>query len=372
MIKLNDNNIIIGDIKQLLHTYNLPNCFVGDYTSDSSSYSYNFIYNNYLYYHDGSAENQDDKCKKVTQYIDGVRYDNLTTNLNVENLIYDRYTHRYFGKYLRFIRDYRGIDLMCMYNCFDGEVFDKLSIDNKVSYKVPIDVTKDYTIKVNSGKPFSIRLYVDSDSFNNGKLNSTIHTICNPKEFLYTDREVYGVDYQVVKSNILNSGITKDEIIKYFDMFYLIITVDISSNDNIVVLEGDYCNRPSKNYFKYVVDGKLNISREIYKNPQLLNTISFNNNLLADRLIEYISGNAICKDSKYYDIEKLQRQLRKNNFQVSNEYRYDGIWTENDEQDIEALIIDNNIDKEKFDNLKYCDKDIESFINEHSKEGSIV
>ena len=73
-------------------------------------------------------------------YSFGDRIPNITKNLKIRNVVYDSYTHKYLGDYLRFIRDYTGLDLMPLYNCFSNEVlnssvisFSKLSNDSQSS-----------------------------------------------------------------------------------------------------------------------------------------------------------------------------------------------------------------------------------------------
>lgn len=120
MLTLNDASIQVGQIKQLLHNFNLPNCVVG-YKNPGlnklficDGYIQRWVYNNDHHL----------VAQKVERYVYDKPYLNLTTNLPVRNMLYDRETHRYLGRYLRFIRDFRAVNLMSMYNCFDSENFD--------------------------------------------------------------------------------------------------------------------------------------------------------------------------------------------------------------------------------------------------------
>ena len=70
-------------------------------------------------------------------YNRGDHITNLTRSLEIKNNIYDSYTHEYLGEYLRFLRDYDGINLMSMYNCFS----------NRRPYRMEY---KDETITLNS------------------------------------------------------------------------------------------------------------------------------------------------------------------------------------------------------------------------------
>ena len=50
MIKLNDDSIIVGQIKQLLHNFNLPKCPIIKEDSDFSNYTGYAIQDSILYY----------------------------------------------------------------------------------------------------------------------------------------------------------------------------------------------------------------------------------------------------------------------------------------------------------------------------------
>lgn len=326
MIKLNDTNIFVGYIKQLLKEFNLPNCYIGE---DNASENNFYIENNILY-------------KKVKDnpplYLDSYNYDfpyeGLTTNLEIRNILYDRYTHRYLGRYLQFLRAYKNIDLMSMYNCFDQEIinegiYDLLSEtneiitsfgktnDNYVTYKIPIN-------KLNSGffsfyiqTKFPIEVIVGIENYfekdrsldpfklirdTYKKLNIFNKYLLDIKTILKSNPEI-----QTAKSNNFN--------------IYLLVKIPKNLKSKVVVLDGDYItNKIIIDLDKYNKDRKSNLSNDDnYRyaidynvNPQLKNYFNDDNYLLADKLISYLTGNAITSMSEYYDIAKVQNYFLTN------------------------------------------------------------
>lgn len=97
---------------------------------------------------------------------------NYTRHLVIKDDIYDSYTHEYLGDYLRFKRDYLGINLMSLYNCFSNRICSRLSISAKLGnnveinfdtsnseykiYMLPAKLNKDYTIAIESDIPVEI------------------------------------------------------------------------------------------------------------------------------------------------------------------------------------------------------------------------
>ena len=113
MLKYNDDNIYGGYIKQLLASFNLPQCPIGnkDFTQ-----SIHYIEGNSLYFYNSV----DGTTTRVSSYKENDKIENITKNLEIRNNLYDSYTHEYLGDYLRYVRDYKGLDLMSMYNCFSN------------------------------------------------------------------------------------------------------------------------------------------------------------------------------------------------------------------------------------------------------------
>lgn len=133
MFKFNSNHIMTGQIKQILNSFNLPSYKV--YTAQ-----------HYKYFLDHGVESPEladglyIKWDRIFEYKNGKwskdldtygynnKYLNQTRTLLITNNIYDSITHEYLGDFLRFQRDYLGIDLMPLYNCFSNNVCPDLSI----------------------------------------------------------------------------------------------------------------------------------------------------------------------------------------------------------------------------------------------------
>lgn len=111
--------------------------------------------------------NRDSSRFIVLDDIDfGSYHDNVTRKETCPNSYYDFDTHRLFGKYLRMIRSYHGIDLMPLYNVYDGSIIDDIYITGNKDYPymlaksksskilwVPIKFNTGYTIYIDSSKP---------------------------------------------------------------------------------------------------------------------------------------------------------------------------------------------------------------------------
>ena len=139
MLRINNNNLITGYIKQMLHEFNLPKAKVLKRGMDIYEGGY-YIYQTGLYraiksgaYGPEGDFNSVTKAKdylyKIDNYVYGKPYLNITKNLEMNSSLYDSYTHSYLGDYLRFYRDYKNIDLMSMYNCFGGDVAHNIRLD---------------------------------------------------------------------------------------------------------------------------------------------------------------------------------------------------------------------------------------------------
>lgn len=410
MIKLNDTSVEVGQIKQILSDFNLPLCRVGETFPAQGNH---FITLNDIKVWDIDKNSKQLIAKKCSNYNFGDAYQNLTSNLISKNLIYDRETHRYLGSYLRFIRDYCGLDLMSMYNCFDSDLSDidvefdtdsgnRISFNNVSSssyyiYKIPVSILNTLTISLHSFSNIELCLtvdYTESDKILAMKL---------AKE-TYFSGKVNSIFTLNVSDNLsANYPELISFISKYYRKTYLLLKVSKSLKTSIVVLEGTYTDRVElnssylaykpifmegyliENNYNYLIESlykylkiPLSVSLEDAKQYLNINDSGFNissqllshenyssNYLLGDKLIEYLTNNAITMMSNSYDIKHIQkfidhfRYTAKSNLSKSPSDRYYGIWNKYDSIDLKQLIYNMQLNQ-NYDMIGYFDKDFEA------------
>lgn len=381
MIKINDNTVFVGQIKQLLKEFNLP--FVRVYKEETELIN-NEIYlkDNYLiYYNDGFDE------LNKEWYIYGKSYLNITKQLKIENLLYDRYTHDYLGNYLRFLRDYKHVDLMSMYNCFNGEIVNNfhvvdntdfsddikslLTINNNYTiYAIPVKFNQIYSIGLNSSTGCEMFLGIYNEELIHS--DGSMINLCNNsyKKFnncVLNKVKLYDTTVENLSSETLSSLITYEKDLKLF------IRVPFNNKSSLVVLEGDY-SEFSQRVFEtnhlaniYVPvktpENNINIGKYISDLELLSSNNATGQYVLATRLIEYLTGNVISSISEDYDVKKLQKVLIRKGA-VNSDYL--GIWSNNDKSGTYGIMLDKFKNEViPYDSIGYLDKDIEKKLLEN-------
>ena len=339
-------------------------------------------------------------------YTYNLKIRNYTKNLKIQNNVYDSYTHEYLGDYLRFQRDYRNINLMPLYNCFSNTLCPRLNIN----FDVVEDVIDGATNKVTK------KGYVAK--FDTRETNYKIYMI--PIKLFqkytiaidcFTDVEVccgfygkyqYGSAYDTIaedtykcfNSMLFNKPVLYDptaglkkyldprhplEIAQHESDLKLFIKLPISNKSSIVILEGDYTEYTPSTIIKYspakdddfiVVNNhtQVNFDGDLDENIKHLVTplqlLAQNTGIsypFADRLIEYLVGNAV---TPVDDISDNIKRAKKVINAKTNALRDDeGVWEE-----IMQLILynyaSNNFNvRINHDILGYVDKDTESYSN---------
>lgn len=385
MIRFNDSNIYVGFIKELLSSFWLPTCRILPPGGDPAAFGLGegepYIKGNALMSHSSGGE------RFLSPYKKGDFVMNLSKRLELRNNYYDSYTHAYLGDYLRYVRDYLGVDLMSMYNCFtwdmpkyvesleakDGDaLLAEFSSDDPSYdlYMFPAKYGREYTVAMDwhgsvgmCACVYDSNVMVDSDTA--GRLASETYAEFSGMRF--SSPVVY-------RGLVGKSG--DDSRLKLF------VRIPTGCASSIVVLEGDF-RESAKTYvsgisvsksrhadaFRLEVseDGKATgrltgeSSFSYASKSQLLFTNDGNRNQLADRLIEYLSGNAVSPlDQIDRNVAKLNRKLTFDGTSKALSYGYPGKWDGAMREAIWKCVSDSGLLDSSFDLLGYFDKDAEA------------
>lgn len=409
MYKFNNDNIIVGLIKEKLHDFNLPCCHI--YNSDSVIIKNNiYIYNSILY--KALVNSKEDSTsitgynntpinsknfKKLNMYKRNDMIINLTKNMIINNHNYDSYTHQYLGDYLRFVRDYDHINLMSMYNCFANTYAKNLSYDLVINtniikfndfsdkfkiFMVPVKFQQKYTIAIDCDVPFEIM----AGFYNNGQINSetiifeyknTYQKIGSSyfnKPFIY-DKLINLSKLIKLEGKTASSTYNQEENLKLF------IKVPSTNKSALVVLEGDYSKNKQTtfiNNFKQLphyifqkqfdknnnqINNRPNYS--YYSKLQLLNINSGVSYPFADKLIQYLFGNVINpNDEIKSNIIKIQNKMQdlttKKIYNFNYIKEYDGIWDNQLRNCLYEYCWNTNLVNTEFDVIGFVDKELEN------------
>lgn len=375
MLKFNDNNILTGYIKQLLHSFNLPKCKVFNSLIDMKNYfsdkegiaiirKYKMNSDYLVYIKNGLIINE-------TKYLFNYEYQNITTNLSLFNNLYDSRTHEYLGEYLRFLRDYRDLNLMSLYNCYsDNYLTDKnykyilIPVKYNTIYSIAFDCNKmDYYFGfekdvINIRKKFQESADIESKSLTTFSVPFTITT---PK----------------------NQDLFKESLFK------LIIRVPLSNNNPISIIEGfDLSSTNDKVLNNSYSKIQFNFDKENnYDNVNLLNYISnlelfneksniVNSMPFADKLISYLTNLTIIPrdiiskniiDAKYKALTRYGNNG--NDAHIPSKIgKLNDSFTNNDKiRFIDAYQQKFAKNLNQFDILGYVDKDIEYALDDESR-----
>ena len=316
--RFNETNIATGLIKELLKEFNLPMYTV--YTEGKPIYPGKlYIKDSTIYVGEGSGDSAE--LVPVNDYIYNQKQINMTKNLVINSSVYDTYTHTYLGNYLRFMRDYNRLNLMPLYNCFNTETLEGVNQSislysgntfeintyntSNIYYLIPIKFNEQYTIAIDSPVTYEIACMIYTKS-----------------GLTDLSKELMADTYKKIPGSQFSSPYlfsTDFDATKYWsfenNLRLLIKLPAIASNSTITVLEGNYtagvrCQNSIVSSF--AIDDKNGFG--IY--PTRLSLLNMNDGVsypFADRLIEYLSNNAIVPQEKITDnIGRLQRSVYNN------------------------------------------------------------
>lgn len=362
MIKLNDSSIYVGYIKQLLKDFNLPQFSIFD---DKRIYKNgeHYLKNNAIYVV------KDGKEQFVSNYVYNNAIRGLTNNYAIDSTIYDFKTHYYLGNYLRFIRDFHGIDLMGMYNCCAYESPRNFSLkEGDIEFTTYNQLYTLIMVPVKWGRKYTIAI----DSHEN------IEMVCiHYENNRQIDKSFIEDTYFNVSSSRFNHPFVYDKLVKdsYEDnkeqTLKLFIKIPTMCTSSIVVLEGDYVDCSNSNFY---LDNNIqrvsNYAIGMDENLNPLKNLNFNKNknqllalntqtklLLSNRLVEYLSLSAITPMTDVNNnIKRVQRTLSSKLGYTTN---YLGIWDDAIRETICEYLWSSGLINSKDDLLSYFDKDVE-------------
>lgn len=404
MYSFGDGGIMIGYIKELLSTFELPRLKAwrpGVSAAEGESVVCGTEVLRAL--RTGALSSASADFSKAGEYHRGAKMANLTGEMKLRGLTYDAYTHRYLGDYLRFVRDYDGMDLMGMYNCFAGEQpfnlslkvtdparplwsasFDSSDASSKI-FMVPVRYWQTYTIAIDCGLPVEIV----AGFYSNAQVYGS-----EEKAFSYfsTYRKVRASRFQtpfayggVADPTALFSFRTDRRFYEQEKNLVLFVKVPATCSSGLVVLEGDRTKDAelcfgvgtSLRVRRWIrakdEGGELNPKAEYPTRPQLLWMDSGESHPFADRLIEYLLEAPVCPtDPIGEDVVRVQGKLLKmamtNECLVGYKLGLSGVWDDGIRRDLYKIALAKGIADSKFDVTGYCDKDAEGALGAYDYE----
>lgn len=341
-MKFNDSNIIVGFIKELLHSFNLPTIPV--YIADTTN-----LYEDRVYIKDNFVcKYKNNKFNKLTSFVYNTPILNLTKNLIINSSMYDSYTHKYLGDYLRFLRDYKKLNLMGMYNCFSNEQLERVeystsfetqstnifsetldtetskttfsirtNINDYIYYAIPVKFNENYTIALNCDFKFEMACILYNNEFITLTPESLIHESYKAVDGTnFTSPIIFNTNFECAKDLWRNEKDLK-----------LILKIPSGIKTSIVVLEGNFlpcANVVDGNFISNIIEDETNLPDIYYSKNSLLYVDDKEIHPIADRLIEYLIGNAITNiDFIDKNIKRVQDYIYKDSAQFKGVY---GIW----------------------------------------------
>ena len=350
--KFGDSFLELGAIKELLKEFNLPMYPVA--TEETPMYDgMVYIKDLGIYKYDANKE----KLIKITNYYYNRPVLNLTTTMSVTSSQYGTEIHEYLGRYLRFLRDYKNINLMSLYNCFSNRVIvpqntTDYSYENYNYYAIPVKFNRTYTIGFDSSVPVDMYCTLwDSREIESNLPDTTKITVNNcklNKPFIYSVlKDINAAPYLKQRENLK-----------------LIIKLPTNNKTSITVLEGDYIfdtvidrKVTTKAYFgdetAKDINGVSYVHSKTY--PTDLSLFKINDNQkhpFADRLVEYLLDTAVTSLDKLDDNVKRVQEYLKYLKGYAPDILY-GVWDEKMNDNIYDIAKNSFINRVSSDPIRY-------------------
>lgn len=313
-------------------------------------YSFEITDAGHLLITDSFNEYKDKYAEYTTlrSYEFGKKYNKYTQNYISNSSYYDTKTHEYLGRFLRCLRDVRGIDLMPYYNIYSDNYLTnfRISEDGFQEYytntfkilKVPIKFNQKYTIALDcpsevwicpalfcGDMPLVFKQQFEDDIAMTDVLNEYGNYIKNYSSVSFRSPIVYEVE------NISEDSKYGDVDCSYFQQYErnlcLLIQLPSSITTSIVILEGDYTKVGTERIVNNSELWQLHdfeLNKIFCSNLSLMQFSTRKNFIYSDRLVEYLLWNVINSSDTIDENVEFVQDLLPN--ATPTKYTY-GVWS---------------------------------------------
>lgn len=235
---------------------------------------------------------------------------------------YDTETHEQLGRYLRCIRDMKGLNLMPFYNCFsyksiegislkritEDSSMQELAVDNPAVkvFAIPVRLGATYTICLNCPTDLKMGalLYSNLGVLSSGAIGSASNalyrkTYADYGSVTFNNPIVLTVPYPektIDQQREVESSLARS-LLAYEGNLHLLIQLPTGTDTPIVVLEGDYSDKSVRILNAGYAGAKYTHEDEnfaLLSNLSLMQpTLETGSPAFSDRLLEYLTLNVI-------------------------------------------------------------------------------
>lgn len=378
----------LGFIKELLKEFNLPNIpvatddIIGHVWGKNDTgvpYDDGHLYKGGLYIKDLGIyrymgidyyQNTDTpyrKFIKIADYYYNKPILNLTNNMSITRSYYSNDMHEYLGNYLRFLRDYKHINLMSLYNCFSNTTIAINSSDNRYNYfAVPVKFNQVYTIGIDSRVPIQVYCTL----WKKGAIKSNLVSALESS----TRTEIINCNIESPLIYTLLKDFDAQNYLDYLDCVKLIIRVPKTNNSSIAVLEGDY-SFDTKLNLNLTTEAIFGEKEDLYHLKTYPTDLSLfvndeQQHPFADRLIEYLLDYAVTNGDLLDDnIKRVQEYLLY--LRNATPKLLYGVWDESMNDTIYDIAKNSTINKYGNAIVKYIKQKTDLITSEGNSEGAI-
>lgn len=318
--------------------------------------------------------------KIIGEYKFGEPYPRAVNTFFTKSNLYDTETHLRLGKYLRFLRDTKGIDLMPFYNCncnkytsrytldLQDGVVELLNNDYKI-LQIPIKFDKVYTIAVDCpSQVICMPAFIEENNLvkiSEASITTILHKNFSDCRASYAFTNfTKPFTYELPLAKMLETSETLCKALKKYEKYlYLLIQLPIKNDSSVTVIEGNYTNTKVDKVFdqsaiSYLPERSLN--ELLISKLSLLKINDHTSYAFSDRLIEYLLDNVITKEDEIPgNIKRVQDSINYDSY-FTQSNKYNDIWEPRLRRylfmEYQKLITDT------YDINGYVDKDIENYL----------